>query len=125
MVRLASPAIVSLRVCSPLTFETEGAGCSVATGFVVDAARGLILTNRHVHHQGPVTAEAIFLNNEEVPVQQLYSDPIHDFGFFKFDPAAIKHMDLTELSLDPTGAEVGAEIRLIGNDAAEKLSIGE
>ena len=38
----------------------------VATGFVVDAERGLILTNRHVVHQGPVTAEAIFLNDEEV-----------------------------------------------------------
>ena len=39
-----------------MSFDTESAGCSVATGFIVDAARGLILTNRHVVHQGPVTA---------------------------------------------------------------------
>jgi hypothetical protein len=59
-----------------MSFDTESAGCSVATGFIVDAARGLILTNRHVVHQGPVTAEAIFLNDEEVPVEQLFSDPV-------------------------------------------------
>jgi len=39
-----------------MSFDTESVGCSVATGFIVDAARGLILTNRHVVHQGPVTA---------------------------------------------------------------------
>lgn len=31
-------------------------------------------------HAGPVTAEAIFLNREELPVRPLYYDPIHDFG---------------------------------------------
>ena len=31
-----------------------------ATGFVVDAERGLILTNRHVVTPGPVVAEAVF-----------------------------------------------------------------
>ena len=40
----------------------------------------------HVHnavmdsHAGPVTAEAIFLNREELPVRPIYYDPIHDFG---------------------------------------------
>ena len=32
-------------------------------------------------------------------------------------------MDLTELQLCPEGATVGTEIRIVGNDAAEKLSI--
>lgn len=31
-------------------------------------------------HAGPVTAEAIFLNREELLVRPLYYDPIHDFG---------------------------------------------
>ena len=32
-------------------------------------------------------------------------------------------MELTELPLCPEGATVGTEIRIVGNDAAEKLSI--
>lgn len=35
-------------------------------------------------------AEAIFLNREEVPVQPLYHDPVHDFGFMRFDPRKLQ-----------------------------------
>jgi len=39
-------------------------------------------------HAGPVTAEAIFLNREELLVRPLYYDPIHDFGEL---PLQIRH----------------------------------
>eukprot|EP00729_Bicosta_minor_P026731 gene26731-20997_t len=73
------PAIVSLKMNSPRNFDTEKPGASQATGFVVDKERGLILTNRHVVHEGPVIAEAIFHNHERVPVKAVYRDPVHDF----------------------------------------------
>lgn len=38
---------------------------------MVDAKQGLVLTNRHVVQSGPVLAEALFQNHEEV--RQLYS----------------------------------------------------
>lgn len=40
--------IVVIRVCSCSAFDGESPGYSHATGFVVDKARGIILTNRHV-----------------------------------------------------------------------------
>ena len=80
------PAIVQIKVSSVRAFDTEGAGTSQATGFVVDAAQGLILTNRHVVGSGPVTAEAVFDNHECVPLEAIYRDPVHDFGLFRFDP---------------------------------------
>ena len=46
------PAVVVLRTTACRAFDTESAGCSSATGFVVDKRRGIILTNRHVVKPG-------------------------------------------------------------------------
>lgn len=117
------PAIVSLKLNSPKFFDTESPGNGSATGFVVDADKGIILTNRHVVGPGPIDAEAVFQNNEEVRVIPIYRDPVHDFGFFQFDPADVKHMTVPSLRLEPSKATVGTDIRVVGNDAAEKLAI--
>jgi len=117
------PAVVVMRVNVTRPFDGEGPGDEVATGFVVDAERGLILTNRHVVTSGPVTAEAVFLDHEEVSVEPVYRDPVHDFGFYRFDPADVRFMKVTQLPLAPERARVGTEIRVVGNDAGEKLSI--
>ena len=118
-----SSGVVSIRVDSTRAFDTEWNTSSQATGFVVDAERGLILTNRHVVTPGPVIAEAVFRNNEEVALTPVYRDPVHDFGFFRFDPAALKYIEPEELPLAPNAAGIGKEIRVIGNDAGEQLSI--
>ncbi|HEX5788344.1 MAG TPA: trypsin-like peptidase domain-containing protein, partial [Woeseiaceae bacterium] len=115
--------VVSIRVDSTRAFDTEWNSSSQATGFVVDAERGLILTNRHVVTPGPVVAEAIFRNNEEVRLTPVYRDPVHDFGFFRYDPAELRYIEPTELPLAPDGAGIGREIRVVGNDAGEQLSI--
>ena len=118
-----SSGVVSIRVDSTRAFDTEWNSSSQATGFVVDAERGLILTNRHVVTPGPVVAEAVFRNNEEVRLTPVYRDPVHDFGFFRYDPAELQYIEPTELPLIPGAAGVGREIRVIGNDAGEQLSI--
>ena len=118
-----STGVVSIRVDSTRAFDTGWNSSSQATGFVVDAKRGLILTNRHVVTPGPVVAEAIFLNNEEVRLTPIYRDPVHDFGFFRYNPDDLAYIEPAELMLVPGAAGVGHEIRVIGNDAGEKLSI--
>ncbi|MEN8181955.1 MAG: trypsin-like peptidase domain-containing protein, partial [Myxococcota bacterium] len=117
------PAVVVLRVSAPRSFDTQIASSTTATGFVVDAEQGLILTNRHVVQPGPAVAEAVFLDHEEVELQAVYRDPVHDFGFFRYDPEAVRFMPPTALELAPDRARVGTEVRVVGNDAGEKLSI--
>ncbi|XP_031107612.1 protease Do-like 7 isoform X2 [Ipomoea triloba] len=117
------PAVVVLRITSCRAFDTQSAGSSYATGFVVDKCRGIILTNRHVVKPGPVVAEAMFVNREETPVYPIYRDPVHDFGFFRYDPSAIKFLSYEEVPLAPEAACVGLEIRVVGNDSGEKVSI--
>ena len=84
-----SSGVVSIRVDSTRAFDTEWNSSSQATGFVVDAKRGLILTNRHVVTPCPVFAEAVFRNNEEVLLTAVYLDPGHVFGFSSYDPAKL------------------------------------
>ncbi|CAH9066972.1 unnamed protein product [Cuscuta europaea] len=117
------PAVVVIRTTACRAFDTESASAGYATGFVVDKRRGIILTNRHVVKPGPVVAEAMFVNREEIPVYPIYRDPVHDFGFFRYDPAAIQFLNYEEIPLAPEAACVGLEIRVVGNDSGEKVSI--
>ena len=116
-------AVISIQVNAVRAFDTEGNKTTQATGFVVDAKRGIILTNRHVVNPGPITAKGIFSNREEVALTPIYRDPVHDFGFFKYDPKALKFMRPQALKLADRKAQPGDEIRVVGNDSGEHMSI--
>jgi S1-C subfamily serine protease len=118
---LGSVVIIEMDRTRP--FDGNPQSSSEASGFVIDAARGLVLTNRHVITHGPTRARAIFTNKEEVDLVPVYADPVHDFGVFRYDPDDLRYSDPVSLSLAPEGARVGGEIKVIGNDAAEQLSI--
>ncbi|KAL1915309.1 uncharacterized protein VTP21DRAFT_6767 [Calcarisporiella thermophila] len=119
----AIKSIVSIKANHVRSFDTEVSGAYTATGFIVDAKRGIILTNRHVVSPAPIVAQGILTNYEEVELKPIYRDPVHDFGFMQFDPTKIKFMELIEIPLSPERAKVGLDIRVVGNDAGEKLSI--
>jgi len=114
--------VVSIKIDSTRAFDTEWNQSSQATGFVVDAELGLIMTNRHVVTPGPVRAEALFENQEEVELTPVYRDPVHDFGLYRYDPKKLKYMKPAQLALEPSAAQIGREIRVVGNDAGERLS---
>src|SRR5579862_4665816 len=120
--RIAS-SVVSIDVDLARAFDTEWNSTAQATGFVVDADRGLILTNRHVVTPGPVTSMATFLDREEIQLYPVYRDPVHDFGIYRYDPKKLRFIHPKALPLYPEGAQVGREIRVVGNNAGEQLSI--
>jgi hypothetical protein len=62
---------------------------------------------------GPIVAEAIFLNREELPVYPVYYDPVHDFAFLRFDPSKLQFMAVGEVLLAPEAASVGLDIRVV------------
>src|SRR5271155_2308274 len=59
-------SVVSIHFCQTCSFDTDFSTSSQATGFVVDAERGYIMTNRHVVCSGPFWGYCLFENHEEV-----------------------------------------------------------
>ncbi|KAL6554652.1 hypothetical protein OROHE_007391 [Orobanche hederae] len=47
-------------------------------------------------------------------------EEVHDFGFFHYDPSAIKFLSYEEIPLAPKAACVGLAIRVVGNANGEK-----
>jgi S1-C subfamily serine protease len=80
-------------------------------------------TNRHVAGPNPFWGRCIFENHEEVDVYVIYYDPVHDFGILRYNPKSVKHMSLSAIPLRPDLVKVAEAVRLVGNDAGEKLSI--
>ena len=116
-------AVVAIKMDVPRAFDGKGRANSQATGFVIDAEKGLILTNRHVVTPGPVKAKGIFFDKEEVVLTPVYRDPVHDFGLYSYDPEALEHMEPPALELSPERARVGLEVRVVGNDGGDQLQI--
>ena len=117
------PMVVNVETSSEVVFETEAKGTSFATGFVVDAERGIIATNRHVTGSSPAYVKINFHDGSFTEARILYYDPTHDFGFYQIDPAevdfelqAVEFGEWAELSL-------GDELLLIGNNEKEEYSI--
>lgn len=117
------PSVVSLQISYVRDFVESSQGVSSATGFVVDAERGIILTNRHVVGSGPISMTATFQNLERIDVVPLYRDPVHDFGFLRYNPQDLKRNRPKSLPLNAAGARVGTDVRVIGSDGGEQLSI--
>ena len=116
-------SVVSLELAQLRSFGGVERGISTATGFVVDAARGIVLTNRHVVGDGPVRVSATFQNQERVEAVPLYRDPVHDFAFVRYDPAALVRARPDSLALRPDKVRTGMNVRVIGSDGGEQLSI--
>lgn len=116
-------SVVSIKSTLLRSFDTEFAGSYEGTGFVVDRDRGIILSNRHLVNPGPTIATAIFGNYEEIQIFADYYDPVHDFGFFRYDPAKVKFAEIGEIELYPQGAKVGLDVKVCGNNGGERLSI--
>ena len=119
----AAESVVSLKLSYLRNFDDIEQGAGNATGFVVDAERGIVLTNRHVVGSGPIRVSATFQSQARVDAVPLYRDPVHDFAFLRYDPEALRHASPESLSLRPDKVATGLDIRVIGSDGGEQLSI--
>ena len=117
------PMVVNVETSSEIVFETETKGTSFATGFVVDAARGIIATNRHVTGSSPAYVKINFHDGSFTEARILYYDPTHDFGFYQINPAEVDfQLQAVELG-EWNSLSLGDELLLIGNNEKEEYTI--
>ena len=117
------PMVVNVETSSEVVFETEVKGTNFATGFVVDAERGIIATNRHVTGSSPAYVKINFHDGSFTEARILYYDPTHDFGFYQIDPAEVD-FELQAVELGEWGTlALGDELLLIGNNEKEEYTI--
>ncbi|WP_146216765.1 trypsin-like peptidase domain-containing protein [Glaciecola sp. KUL10] len=117
-------AVVNIEFNKVRAWDDGYNSSGVGTGFVIDAERGLILTNKHLLNVAPVIAFAEFSNKQTIQLIPVYRDPVHDFGVFKYDPSALNGLSVEPIELSRQ-AVVGESIKLYGNDGGEALSIIE
>jgi len=94
-----------------------------ATGFVVDKANGIIVTNRHAVNISNVNDTYVaFHNGRESKAILLYSDPHHDFSLLSIDP---KHFpeDSVDLKMVRRFPNINDAVTIIGNNDNQSFSV--
>ncbi len=122
--RRASPAVVTVRplgVVGPFDPPVGPPGAPFAadparpsreaggSGVVIDATRGLILTNDHVV-QGAARVVVVLANGRERPVKQSWRDPKSDLALLAVDPNGLVQAEWG----DSAGLDIGDWVLAVG-----------
>ena len=97
-------------------------GCSSATGFIVDAKEGLVVTNKHVAPHYCESVMLAFSEGKNLRASQVYVDPIHDFTILKYDPSEIDQVVYQVVLGDFFSCQVGDAISTMGNNECESYT---
>ncbi len=96
---------------------------ALATGFLVNKAQGIILTNAHVVNSTMVSNLIVtFSNGQEIDAKFIYNDPLCDFAFLKVDQTKIP-LGVEELKIAKKDAELQQSVFIIGNNEGQSFSI--
>jgi len=102
----ASPSVVTVsmtatQTASPFFFfmnqqpvEPKEVKQDIGTGFVVDSAQGLIVTNKHVVENASAKYKIITKDNKELDVTKIFRDPTNDLAILKVESALPQALDL-------------------------------
>lgn len=117
------PTVVNLEVTAHVNLGLDQPGTRLGTGFIVDAQRGIIATNRHITSTSPAHIRITFLDGSSTDGKLLYYDYYHDFAFIQFDVSSVtfplKAATLgSSLELKPQQT-----VLLIGNNEREEYSV--
>jgi S1-C subfamily serine protease len=110
--RAAKAWTVRVQVERTVSFVEDEPGAFQGAGFVVDAARGWILTNAHVAGRSPTNLKVAFEGGRLIPARRVYVDPYLDVAIISYDPSQLEtrppEPTLECDAVPPIGHPVGA-----------------
>ncbi len=117
------PTVINLEVTTQVNIGLDRPGTRHGTGFIVDAKRGIIATNRHLTSMSPAHIKITFIDGSSTEGKLLYYDYYHDFAFIRFDPSSVA-LDLKAATLGSSlDLKPQQTVLLIGNNEREEYSV--
>lgn len=116
VVRALKKTVVNIDLATPVALVDDKRTAATGTGFVVDAARGLVVTNRHISTVSPTVYQVRFNDGSFAPARCVYYDVAQDFAVLKVDPNETTY-ELTAVELGSAETlRVGDPVLIIGNN---------
>ncbi|TBR24876.1 PDZ domain-containing protein [bacterium] len=123
LVARLKPGVVNIEASVQHGLNAESSGKRSGTGFIVDAERGIIATNRHVVGTSPGQFKIVFEDGSTAQARQWFYDIWHDFAFIKLE-ADPDRPPLKALTLgDSFALKEQEDVLLIGNNDAQEYSV--
>ena len=80
---------VKITALNSIGLNQDSGGTAGGAGFLIDKARGWILTNAHVATRSPVVLKVAFKDEKELPGKRLHVDPLLDVAIIQVDPKSL------------------------------------
>lgn len=123
LVQKLKPTVVSLEISVQHGLNSEAPGKRSGTGFLVDARRGIIATNRHVAGTSPARIKVVFEDGRTAEARPWHYDAWHDFAFLKIEPEDLGPGLKAVRFGDSWALKEQEDVLLIGNNEAQEYSV--
>jgi S1-C subfamily serine protease len=91
------------------------------TGLIVDAQRGLLITDRNTVPVSLGDVRLTFAGVLEIPGEVVYVHPLHNLAVIHYDPALLGHTPLRAAQLATAPLAVGERVDVVGYDGDGEL----
>ena len=115
--RRLAPSLAAVTFDMP--FQVSGIGDRNYRGaaLVVDAERGLAITDRNTVPVPLGDARLTFAGAVEIPARVVYVHPLHNLVVLQYDPALLRGTEVRSATLDAAPLREGEQVDVVGIDA--------
>jgi len=111
-----APSLVYITFSMPYTISGVTERYYHGTGLIVDAERGLIVTDRDTVPESLGDVRLIFADTLEIPGKVVYVHPLHNLAVIQYDPRLIGATPVKAAQFDTSPLKAGQSLDVVGLD---------